>query len=64
MTALYMAIGLLVGTSMLMGVVALLQWRYSSIPVVLGFAGAGALLTGVCCWFGKRAWLYGRRCKK
>jgi hypothetical protein len=46
MTALYTAIGLLVGTSILVGIVALLQWRYSSIPVVLGFAGASALLYG------------------
>jgi hypothetical protein len=44
MTALYSAIGLLVGTSILVGVVALLQWQYSSLPVVLGFAGACALL--------------------
>jgi hypothetical protein len=44
MTALYSAIGLLVGTSILVGVVALLQWQYSSLPVVLGFAGASALL--------------------
>jgi len=46
MTALYTAIGLLVATSILVGVVALLQWRYSSLPVVLGFAGACALLYG------------------
>jgi hypothetical protein len=46
MTALYSAIGLLVGTSILVGVVALLQWQYSSLPVVLGFAGACALLYG------------------
>lgn len=46
MTALYTAIGLLVGTSILVGVVALLQWQYSSLPVVLGFAGACALLYG------------------
>ena len=46
MTALYSAIGLLVGTSILVGVVALLQSRYSSLPVVLGFAGACALLYG------------------
>jgi hypothetical protein len=46
MTALYTAIGLLVGTSILVGMVALLQWRYSSLPVVLGFAGACALLYG------------------
>jgi hypothetical protein len=46
MTALYTAIGLLVATSILVGIVALLQWRYSSLPVVLGFAGACALLYG------------------
>ena len=46
MTALYTAIGLLVGTSILVGLVALLQWQYSSLPVVVGFAGACALLYG------------------
>ena len=46
MTALYTAIGLLVGTSILVGIVALLQWKYSFLPVVLGFAGACALLYG------------------
>ncbi len=46
MTALYSAIGLLVGTSILVGVVALLQWQYSSLPVVVGFSGACALLYG------------------
>jgi hypothetical protein len=46
MTALYSAIGLLVGTSILVGVVALLQWQYSALPVVVGFAGACALLYG------------------
>jgi hypothetical protein len=46
MTALYTAIGLLVGTSILVGVVVLLQWEYSSLPVLLGFAGACALLYG------------------
>jgi Protein of unknown function (DUF2721) len=46
MTALYSAIGLLVGTSILVGVVALLQWQYSFLPVVVGFAGACALLYG------------------
>ena len=29
-----------------MGVVALLQWQYSALPVVVGFAGACALLYG------------------
>ena len=46
MTALYGAIGLLVGTSILVGIVALLQWQYSSLPIMLGFAGACALLYG------------------
>ena len=46
MTALYSAIGLLVGTSILVGVVVLLQWQYSGLPVVVGFAGACALLYG------------------
>jgi hypothetical protein len=46
MTALYTAIGLLVGTSILVGLVALLHWQYSSLPVVVGFAGACALLYG------------------
>ena len=46
MTALYSAIGLLVGTSILVGVVALLQWQYNGLPVVVGFAGACALLYG------------------
>ncbi|MEX0805578.1 MAG: DUF2721 domain-containing protein [Candidatus Binatia bacterium] len=51
MTALYSAIGLLVGTSILVGVVALLQWQYSSLPVVLGFAGAAPCSMAVCYWF-------------
>jgi len=46
MTALYAAVGLLVATSILVGIVALLPWQYSSLPVVLGFAGACALLYG------------------
>jgi hypothetical protein len=46
MTALYSAIGLLVGTSILVGIIALLQWQYSSMPVIVGFAGACALLYG------------------
>jgi hypothetical protein len=44
MTALYTAIGLLVGTSILVGLVVLLQWQYSSMPALFGFAGACALL--------------------
>jgi hypothetical protein len=35
-----------VGTSILVGVVALLQWQYSALPIVVGFAGACALLYG------------------
>ena len=46
MTALYAAIGLLVMTSIAIGIVALFQWRYGWIPVVLGLAGACALLYG------------------
>ncbi len=46
LTALYVAIGLLVSTSIAIGVVALLRWAYSWIPVVLGLAGASALLYG------------------
>ncbi|HET8562592.1 MAG TPA: DUF2721 domain-containing protein [Candidatus Binatia bacterium] len=44
MTALYTAIGLLVGTSILVGIVAILQWQYAVLPVVSGLAGACALL--------------------
>ncbi len=46
MTALYAAIGLLVMTSIAIGIVALFQWRYGWIPVVLGLGGACALLYG------------------
>jgi Protein of unknown function (DUF2721) len=46
MTALYTAIGLLVATSIFVGIVALIEWRYGSLPLVLGFAGACALLYG------------------
>lgn len=46
MTALYTAIGLLVSTSIAVGVVALFRWAYSWIPVLLGLAGASALLYG------------------
>ena len=46
LTALYTAIGLLVATSILVGVVALLQWAYTWLPVVSGFAGSCALLYG------------------
>ena len=44
MTILYAAIGLLVTTSIAIGVGSLLQWRYGWISVVLGLLGAGALL--------------------
>lgn len=44
MTILYVAIGLLVATSILVGVVTLVQWRYDWIPVITGLAGASALL--------------------
>jgi hypothetical protein len=43
---LYTAIGLLVATSILVGVVALLQWAYTWLPVASGFAGSCALLYG------------------
>jgi hypothetical protein len=46
MTALYTAVGLLVATSILVGLVALLQWNYGWLPVVLGFAAACAFLYG------------------
>ncbi|MCX6047853.1 MAG: DUF2721 domain-containing protein [Chloroflexi bacterium] len=46
MTTLYAAIGLLVMTSIAIGIVALFQWRYGWIPVLLGLAGACALLYG------------------
>ncbi len=44
MTALYAAIGLFVLTSIAVGVVALLEWRYGWTAVATGLAGAGALL--------------------
>jgi hypothetical protein len=44
LSALYAAIGFLVGTSILVSVVALLQWPYAWLPVILALAGAGALL--------------------
>lgn len=46
LTALYSAIGLLVTTSILVGVVALLEWSHTWLPVVSGFAGSCALLYG------------------
>jgi hypothetical protein len=44
MTILYAAIGLLVTTSLAIGIVALLQGEYGWVPVVFGLTGAGALL--------------------
>ena len=46
LTALYAAIGLLVATSIAVGVVAVLGWAYGWVPIVLGLAGACALLYG------------------
>ena len=46
LTALYVAIGLLVVTSIAVGLVSALGWSYGWIPVVTGMCGAGALLYG------------------
>lgn len=46
LTALYAAIGLLVATSIAVGVVSALRWAYGWVPVVTGLAGACALLYG------------------
>lgn len=46
MTSLYLAIGLLVTTSIAVGVVAVFNWAYGWIPVVLGLLGTGVLLYG------------------
>lgn len=46
LTTLYAAIGLLVATSIGVGLVALFEWRYSWLPVGLGLAGSCALLFG------------------
>lgn len=46
LTALYAAIGLLVATSIAVGIVASLGWEYGWIPVLSGLAGACALLWG------------------
>lgn len=46
LTALYVAIGLLVITSIAVGVTAALGWDYGWVPVVTGLAGAGTLLYG------------------
>jgi phosphate/sulfate permease len=46
MTALYTAIGLLVGTSIAVGLAAVLSWEQAWIPIVLGLLGSVALLYG------------------
>jgi hypothetical protein len=46
MAALYTAIGLLVSTSIGVGVLTLIPWRYGWVPVVFGMLGAFALLWG------------------
>lgn len=46
LTAFYAAIGLLVTTSIAVGVVAALRWDYGWVPVVSGLAGGCALLYG------------------
>jgi hypothetical protein len=47
LTALFTAIAFLVAGSILAGVVALLQWAYTWLPIVAGFAGSCALLYGI-----------------
>lgn len=44
LTILYTAIGFLVATSISIGLVSLLHERWSSVPVILGLAGACALM--------------------
>ncbi len=46
MTALYVAIGLLVGTSIAVGMAAVLSWEHAWVPIVLGLLGSVALLYG------------------
>jgi hypothetical protein len=46
MTSLYSAIGLLVATSISVGLIVLLQWSGEWLAVVLGLSGACALLYG------------------
>lgn len=46
LTALYAATGLLVATSIAVGIVASLSWEYGWLPVLTGLAGACALLWG------------------
>lgn len=46
MTALYSSIGILVGTSIAVGLSAALGWAYGWLPIGLGLVGAGSLLYG------------------
>lgn len=46
LTVLYAAIGLLVATSIAIGLVAALRWTYGWVPVTIGLFGACALLYG------------------
>lgn len=46
LTSLYLAIGLLVTTSIAIGIVAVFNWAYGWIPVVLGLLGTIVLLYG------------------
>lgn len=46
LTSLYTAIGLLVATSIAVGVVAAFDWSYGYIPILSGLAGGCALLYG------------------
>jgi uncharacterized protein DUF2721 len=46
LTSLYTAIGLLVATSIAVGVVAALDWSYGWVPVITGLGGGCALLWG------------------
>jgi Protein of unknown function (DUF2721) len=46
LTSLYTAIGLLVATSIAVGIVAALDWSYGWVPVITGLGGGCALLWG------------------
>jgi hypothetical protein len=46
LTVFYSAIGLLVATSIAIGLVAALRWSYGWVPVTIGLCGACALLYG------------------
>lgn len=46
LTSLYIAIGLLIGTSIMIGIVSLFHWQYGWVPVVGGLIGSCALLSG------------------